>query len=233
MPEQYPRIAVIHHLQQPFLGHAAAPLGPVEEHFGTLPDLDVDGIVSMGGEEAAWEPEYEDELALLREAVAREIPVLGVCLGSQLLARATGGENMRLERRLITWAPLRVIAEDPVLGAIPAGAHALNWNQDGFEPPAGAVEVYARQPGGRAQGFRVGSSAWGVQFHPEVDETALDSWYAGWPELLEPAGVTEERARSLDALHLPGQAALAGAIFGAFARVVAARTGERRDRARA
>jgi GMP synthase (glutamine-hydrolysing) len=214
MPENYPRIAVIHHLHQPFLGHATA-LGPVEEHHGTLPGLDVDGIVSLGGERAAWEG-YDDEIALLREAVERGIPVLGVCLGSQLLARATGGQNMRLEKRLITWAPLEVIAEDPVLGANPRGAHALNWNQDGFEPPPGAVEVYARPAGGRAQGFRVGENAWGVQFHPEVDEAALNSWYAGWPELLAPAGVTEESARALDALHLPHQAALAAAIFGAF-----------------
>ncbi len=109
-----------------------------------------------------------------------------------------------------------MIAEDPVLGHIPPGAHALHWNQDGFEPPPGAVEVYARHAQGRAVGFRVGANAWGVQFHPEVDAAALDRWYAGWPEILEPAGVTEESARAQDALHLPGQAALAAAIFGAF-----------------
>ncbi|HET6550888.1 MAG TPA: gamma-glutamyl-gamma-aminobutyrate hydrolase family protein, partial [Solirubrobacter sp.] len=152
-------IAVVHHLAQPFLGHAAAPLGPVEEHFGTLPDLDgLDGLVSLGGEQAAWDAALEPELELLREAVAREIPVLGVCLGAQLLARAHGGENVRLERRLVTWHPLRVIADDPVLGAIPAGAHGLHWNEDGFEPPPGAVEVYERprraaaSPRGRCSG---------------------------------------------------------------------------------
>ena len=54
MPDTHPRIAVIHHLQQPFLGHAAKPLGPVDEYFDSLPDLDdVDAIVSMGGEDAA------------------------------------------------------------------------------------------------------------------------------------------------------------------------------------
>src|SRR3954447_21977936 len=91
MPEKYPHIAVIHHLRQPFLGHAAAPLGRVQEHFGTLPSLDeVDAIVSLGGEQAAWEPALDAEAELLREAVAREIPVLGVCLGAQLLSRALG-----------------------------------------------------------------------------------------------------------------------------------------------
>src|SRR5687768_18467946 len=94
----YPRIAVIHHLQQPFLGHAAAPLGAVEEHFGgALPDLDgLDGLVSFGGEQEAWDPALAPEVDLIAEAVARELPFLGICLGAQLLARATGGENVRL-----------------------------------------------------------------------------------------------------------------------------------------
>ena len=215
-------IAVIHHLQQPFLGNAEAPLGPVREYFeGTLPDLgEVDGIVSFGGEKDAWDPVYEPERELIREAVAREIPFLGVCLGSQLLAHALGGTVSRLPRRLISWEPITVIADDPILAAIPPGAHALHWNQDGIEPPPGAVEVYARPNGGRAEGFRIGRRAWGVQFHPEVDSPALDGWYAGWGELLEPAGVTLAGARAADARHLPGQAALSTAIFGAFARVV-------------
>lgn len=222
MSPEYPRIAVIHHLQQPFLGHAAAPLGPVEEHFdGELPDLDgLDGLVSFGGEQAAWDPALEPEVALIAEVVARGIPFLGVCLGAQLLARATGGENLRLPRRFVSWEPLTVIADDPVLGAIPPGAHALHFNQDGFEPPAGAVEVYARPDGGRGEGFRVGRAAWGVQFHPEVDQPALDGWYAAWPDSVTEAGTTEEAARAADALHMPHQPALAAALFGGFARAV-------------
>lgn len=217
-------IAVIHHLAQPFLGHAAAPLGPVQEHFGTLPDLDaVDAIVSLGGEQAAWDPALEPELSLLRDAVQREIPVLGVCLGAQLLARAHGGENMRLERRLVAWAPITVLdRDDPVLGAVPPGAHALHWNEDGFEPPPSAVEILQRPRGGRAEGFRIGRLAWGVQFHPEVDETALEGWYREWGDVLAPAGVNEADIRAADARHLPDQAALSAAIFGAFKRVVRA-----------
>jgi GMP synthase-like glutamine amidotransferase len=218
----YPHIAVVHHLQQPFLGNAAAPLGTVREHFGTLPDLDeVDAIVSFGGEKSAWDPEFEAEVELIREAVAREIPFLGVCLGAQLLAHALGGEVSRLERRLVTWAPIEVLADDdPVLSALPADAHALHWNEDGIEPPPGAVEVYARPQGGRAEGVRVGRRRWGVQVHPEVAQGAVDSGYPGWPEALQPAGVTEAGARAADARHLPGQAALSTAIFGAFARLV-------------
>jgi GMP synthase (glutamine-hydrolysing) len=222
MHTNYPRIAVIHHLQQPFLGNAAEPLGEVDEYYnGELPDLDAyDGVVSFGGEQAAWDETFIPEVELIREAVEREIPYLGVCLGSQLLARATGGENVHLPRRLVAWTPLTVIAEDPVLGHVPAAARGLHWNEDGFEPPPHATEIYERPRGGRADGFRVGRLAWGVQFHPEVDAAALDGWYAEWGYVLEPAGVTEPAARAADARHLPAQAALSAAIFGAFARVV-------------
>jgi GMP synthase (glutamine-hydrolysing) len=222
-----PRIAVIHHLQQPFLGNAETPLGPVDEYFGgELPELAAyDGIVSFGGEQAAWDPALEPEVHLIRTAVDREIPFLGVCLGSQLLARATGGENVHLPRRLVTWHPLKVIAEDPVLGTIPRDAHGLHWNEDGFEPPPHAVEVYERPRGGRAEGFRVGRLAWGVQFHPEVDAEALEHWYREWPYALAEGGVAEADIRALDARHLPAQAALSTAIFGAFRRVVTERAG--------
>jgi GMP synthase (glutamine-hydrolysing) len=226
-------IAVIHHLQQPFLGNAAAPLGKVTEYFGgALPELDTTGaIVSFGAEKSAWDPEFAPEVELIREAVAREIPFLGVCLGAQLLAHACGGEVARLPRRLIAWAPIKVLdPADPVLGAIPDRAYALHFNEDGIEPPADAVELLQRPEGGRAEGFRIGRLAWGVQFHPEVDAVALDGWYAEWGELLEPAGTTEAGARKADARHLSGQAALSAAIFGAFARLVRTPTPSRPSR---
>jgi GMP synthase (glutamine-hydrolysing) len=225
----YPRIAVIHHLQQPFLGHAAVPLGAVEEHFGgSLPALDgLDGIVSFGGEDSSWEPQFAPELELIREGVRREIPFLGVCLGAQLLALAHGGEVSRLQRRLVAWVPLTPLThdDDPIVDALPAGAHGLHWNQDGIEPPPAATELLERPQGGRAEAFRIGRLAWGVQFHPELDQPALDGWYAEWSDLLEPAGVTEPDARAADARHMPAQAALSTAIFGAFVRVVRERAG--------
>src|SRR4051812_16162354 len=186
-----PVVAVVHHLERPFLGHA----GPALQAAGVrlderrlrsgdpLPDLDrVDGILALGGEQNALDPSLAGEAALLREATERELPVLGVCLGAQLLAHALGGEVRRLPRRHLAWERLAVLpaaAGDPVLGSLPAGAAGVHWNEDGFSLPPDAVELL-RSPDGTGEGFRVGRRSWGVQFHPELDEPALEGWYARW-----------------------------------------------------
>jgi GMP synthase (glutamine-hydrolysing) len=232
-----PVVAVLHNLTDAFTGHAGPALrsAGVElderrlRHGDPLPAVEeVDGVVALGGEQSvrdiAGDPILQAEAQLLRDAVARRVPVLGVCLGGQLLAHALGGSVARLPRRLVAWTaiePLPAAAGDPVLGLLPAGAMALHWNEDGFEPPPAAVELL-RRPRGTGEGFRYGDRAWGVQFHPEVDPDSLEGWYGtGYQELSE-AGVTEARARAADGLHLPGQRALSEALFGGFARVVAA-----------
>ena len=232
-------IAVLHNLVVPFAGHAGAAMraagAELDERFlregDPLPDLGaVDGIVALGGESSVLDlaelPFLEPELELLRAATERGVPVLGVCLGAQMLAHALGGSVRRLDRRIIAWAPIEPLpaaADDPVVGALPPGAVALHWNEDGFEPPPGAVELL-RRPGLTAEAFRYGDSTWGVQFHPEVHDEGLDSWYRSGYGELSAAGLTEEQARTADALHLPAQRALSDALFGGFAHVVAART---------
>src|SRR5215210_1138931 len=235
-----PVIAVLHHLERPFLGHAGPALRAAGAHLDErllragdpLPALDeVDGTVSLGGEHNALDPGLEAEAALLREATERGVPVLGVCLGAQLLAHAHGGEVGRLPRRHLDWlavAPLPAAAGDPVLGALPPGAAGIHWNEDGFALPAGATELL-RSPAGSAEGFRVGERSWGVQFHPELDEAALDDWYVDWHVALAQAGVEEPDARAADRRHLPGQQALSEAIFGGFAHVAASAAGRVND----
>ena len=229
-----PVVAVIHHLERPFLGHA----GPALEAAGVrlderrlrdgdpLPGLDeVDGIVALGGEQNALDPALQAETTLLRTATEREVPVLGVCLGAQMLAHALGGEVRRLPRRHLAWRrlePTPAAHGDPVLGSLPDGAAGVHWNEDGFSLPPGAVELL-RSPDGTGEAFRAGRRAWGVQFHPELDEPALEHWYERWSYALGEAGVTEADARAADREHMPGQAALSDAIFGGFARVVAGR----------
>jgi GMP synthase-like glutamine amidotransferase len=235
-----PVVACLHNLRNAFTGHAGAALraagAQVDERRlrdgDALPRLEeVDGIVAFGGEQSVLDidrdPLLAAEAALLRDAVGRRVPVLGVCLGGQLLAHALGGEVRRLPEPWLVWTPLVPLpaaAGDPLIEGLPDGAMGLHWNEDGFEPPPGAVELL-RRPGESAEAFRAGDSAWGVQFHPEVDDAALDGWYRDWPDTPAGAGTTAAAARAADALHLPGQRALSEALFGGFARVVAARCG--------
>jgi GMP synthase (glutamine-hydrolysing) len=233
-----PVVAVLHNLEDPFTGHAGPALRAagvdLDERFlragDRLPALaELDGILSFGGEQSVLDidadPTLTAEATLLREAVGACVPVLGVCLGAQLLAHAHGGSVARLPHRMIAWTPidpLPAAAGDPVVGALPSDAFALHWNEDGFEPPPGAVELL-RRPAGTGEAFRFGDQAWGVQFHPEVDAENLEGWYRTGDQQLAEAGVGEAQARAADARHLPGQRALSDALFGGFARAVAAR----------
>jgi len=236
-----PVVAVLHNLQRPFLGHAGPALRAagveLDERFlragDPLPAPDeADGIVVLGGEQTAPDPALGEQAALLREATALGVPVLGVCLGAQLLAHAHGGEVRKLAKRHLDWLelkPLPAAAGDPVLGSLPPGAAGVHWNEDGFALPDEAVELL-RSPAGSGEGFRLGACSWGVQFHPELDDAALDDWYVDWHDALAAAGVTEEDARAADREHLPRQRALSEAIFGGFGRVVARRAAAEGDR---
>ena len=156
------------------------------------------------------------------------MPVLGVCLGAQLLAHAHGGEVRKLARRHLDWLELRPLPAadgDPVLGALPPGAAGIHWNEDGFALPPGRSSCCARPPA-RARASGSGERSWGVQFHPELDEAALERLVrATGTSALGEAGVAEAAARAADREHLPGQRALSEAIFGGFARVAAGARG--------
>ena len=226
-----PVIAVLHHLERPFLGHVAAmrdagaELDERDLRAGDpLPSLDeVDAIVTLGGEQSVREIESYDylvaEASLLRHAILRGVPVLGICLGSQLIAHALGADVRRAAARAVEWRNLVPTAEgtaDPIVGALDLPVPALHWNEDVFDLPTGAVELLER-PGEGVEGFRA-STAWGFQFHPDADAAGLEDWYAH-AEWLEQAGVTEAQARAADAAHLERQAASSRALFRAFAEL--------------
>ena len=228
------RIAVLHHLERPFLGHVAAlrdagaTLDERDLRGGDpLPSLEeVDGIVTLGGEQSVRELASYDylvaETGLLRAAVARDVPVLGICLGSQLLAHALGGSVRLARKRSVEWRNLQPTPEgarDPLVSALDPPVPALHWNQDVFSLPEGAVELL-EAPAEGVEAFRAGARAWGFQFHPDADAVNLDGWYAH-AEWLEEAGLSEADARAADAAHMERQSASSRALFDAFAREVA------------
>jgi GMP synthase-like glutamine amidotransferase len=232
------KLVVLHHLDKAFLGGAADPIRDagleIEERDllrgDPLPAAgEADAIMSLGGDQSVRDLDRYDylraEVELLREETERGTPILGVCLGGQLLAHALGGTVDRLPRRIVQWAPVEKLPDaegDPVIGPLPDPVHALHWNEDGFTLPPGAVELLTRAVPEGADAFRWGESAWGIQFHPEADADALDGWYSD-PVWLAEAGVEQEAAREADRVHLPGQRATAEGIFGGFARYVTSR----------
>jgi GMP synthase (glutamine-hydrolysing) len=238
------RVYVLHHLDDKFLGGAAEPLRAaglevVERDLkrgDALPGLgEADAILSLGGDQSVREIESYDylmaEAELLRQEAERGTPILGVCLGGQLLSHALGGTVDRLSRRVVQWAEVQKLPAadgDPVIGVLPDPVYALHWNEDGFSVPPGAVELLSRATDA-GEAFRWGESAWGIQFHPEADADALEGWYSD-PIWLEEAGVAQEAAREADRVHLPGQRATAEGIFGGFASYVARRRAPARPR---
>jgi GMP synthase (glutamine-hydrolysing) len=190
---------------------------------------EVAGAVVMGGpmnvDEVERFPALAAEREWLAEAVRRELPVLGICLGAQLLARALGAEVRAGEGPELGFAPVEVSdPDDPVLGGLAPSTDVLHWHGDVFDLPAGAQSL-ASSAQTEHQAFRAGN-AWGVLFHPEADFALVEAWLAV-PEMIEAAVA----ALGNDGVHaLPERAAAVEPAlvertapgFEAFARFVAA-----------
>jgi GMP synthase (glutamine-hydrolysing) len=128
----------------------------------------------------AWLPE---EIAWLENLMAQRRPVLGICLGVQLLARAAGAEVRRLDEPEIGWIDVELTgagAEDPVLSSMPRRFPGLVWHHYTYDLPDGAVELARTDR--TTQAFRLGDACWGVQFHPEVTALQLDRWIADFED---------------------------------------------------
>jgi GMP synthase-like glutamine amidotransferase len=177
-----------------------------------------DLIVTLGSEVAAFDdsvPWIAREQRLLREAFDTDVPVLGICFGSQSLARALGGRALRAERSEIGW--IEIESSDPSL--VPTGPW-LQWHHDTFTPPAGAT-VLAHSPAG-PQAYTIGRSL-GVQFHPEVTPEIVADWIAGSRDELEREHVDADRmladARALDAENRARAIGLFDAFLDRVARI--------------
>jgi GMP synthase (glutamine-hydrolysing) len=150
---------------------------------------EVAGAVVMGGpmnvDEVGRFPALAVEREWLAEAVRLELPLLGICLGAQLLARALGAEVRPGEGPEIGFAPVEVgVADDPVLGGLAPSTEVLHWHGDVFDLPDGAQPL-ASSAQTEHQAFRLGN-AWGSLFHPEADFALVEAWLAV-PEMIEEA----------------------------------------------
>jgi len=143
-----------------------------------------DLIVSLGSEFAAFDdakPFVPREATLMRKAIDDDVPVLGLCFGGQMLARALGAEVFRGERAEIGWLPVR--STDPDL--VPDGPW-FQWHFDSFTLPPGATLIAESDVG--PQAFVAGRSL-GLQFHPEVTTQIMDDWVRAYRHELDGDGV--------------------------------------------
>ncbi len=170
-----------------------------------------DAIMVFGGamhpDQDGEHPWLADEADFIREAVDHEVPLFGVCLGAQLIARAMGARVGPATTPEVGWHAVDVNEAgraDPVLGVLPERIDAFQWHYYGFDLPAGA-ELLAENDAAR-QGYRLGERTWGVQFHPEVTRHMLDFWFVeGEAELPDPVVVRAETEAFLGAWNEHGR----------------------------
>jgi GMP synthase-like glutamine amidotransferase len=184
----------------------------------------VDGLIFMGGPMSVNDdlPYIRKELRLIEEAVAQGKPVLGVCLGSQLIAKALGARVYKNAVKEIGWYPVRfteAAGDDRLFAGLNGPELVFHWHGETFDlPPAAAL--LASSEACRHQAFRVGANVYGLQFHLEVTPEMIADWCTQDAN----CGDMREIERTIDpgcnAARLPE---LSGQIFGRWCDLLGAR----------
>jgi GMP synthase (glutamine-hydrolysing) len=140
------------------------------------------GLIVLGGpmnvDEVDRYPFLAEEVGWIRQAISADLPVLGICLGSQLLAKANGARVYPNPVKEIGWYPIEwtaAAADDSLLAGCARSPYVFQWHGDTFDLPHGAT-LLATSPLCRHQAFRIGNSAYGLQFHIEVNAEIIALW---------------------------------------------------------
>ena len=181
------------------------------------------GLIVMGGPEAVYQldryPYLRAEIALIENALKAGRPVLGVCLGSQLLAAALGANVRRAAHKEIGWYPVRLRPEakdDRLLRGVPEEFVACHWHSDIFDLPAGAVALASSELT-ELQGFRYGDNAWGLLFHAEMTQRIVAALVSEFGEGLKRVGIDGDEILASAPRHLAGLSKIAETIFSRWA----------------
>ena len=180
--------------------------------------LAADLLVVLGGPIGAYEehlyPFLEQELRHIRQRLEQGKPVLGICLGAQLMARALGADVAPMGVKEIGYAPLSVTAnaQSALLSPLD-NLPVLHWHGDRFAIPDGATHL-ARSSLCDNQAFMAGPHALAFQFHPEVSAVALEGWLVGHACELAQAGIDPRELRRQAALYSPALANAAQQVIG-------------------
>lgn len=187
---------------------------------------DAGGLIVMGGPMGVYEqdhyPHLKDELRLIESALAAGKPILGVCLGSQLLAQVLGARVTKGPRKEIGWSPIQLsdaAFKDRLWSGAPRELTVLHWHGDVFELPAGAVNL-ARSELTPHQAFRCGDRAYGLLFHLEMTEEMAAEMAATFGDELREAGGEASRFEAESAINCESIESVGETVFTRWARLV-------------
>jgi GMP synthase (glutamine-hydrolysing) len=189
------------------------------------PELaDFDAFVVFGGSMSSLRDDVHPYLArerdMLAEALRLGMPTLGVCLGGQLLAQASGASVRLAPEPEVGFKPIALTAEgrgDPIASTFLDGTTAFEWHEDEFDLPDGAT-LLATGERGSVQAYRIGSAV-GIQFHPEIDAEEIESWIQeSGDDLTSKWGRRPDEFREETRREIAGHNERGRAFFRAFAR---------------
>ncbi|TLS65675.1 type 1 glutamine amidotransferase [Mariprofundus erugo] len=141
----------------------------------------MDGIVIMGGPQSANDSHLcyiRDELQWLAARIDEGLPMIGICLGAQLMAKASGAHILRSPVRELGWFPVyrtMATATDPLFSAMTDGQVVFQWHGETFSI-SDSMTLLATHPDVPAQAFRLGQAQYGLQFHIEIDAAVIEQW---------------------------------------------------------
>lgn len=211
-------------------GCAVQPLNTYDANVRWPSLSQVQGVVVMGGPMSVYRPKQypwiPKELVLLQDAVRRRMPILGVCLGAQMLSAALGGRVTQAPQKEIGWYPLMREPDadgDPLFEAFGQTETVFQWHGDTFSLPKGAVRL-ASSPLCPEQAFRYHDNVYGLQFHVEVSEAMIRAWMrnpGNRTELAALKGVIDPMAiRRQSPQHIERLGTLSRHVAATFAKMV-------------
>ncbi len=238
---QQPRLIVLQHVGCETLGSIEFALRQSGLRFDYVRTFDGDkvpstledacGLIIMGGPMSVYEedryPHLRDECKLIESTLSGNKPVLGVCLGSQLLAHVLGAKVYAGQRKEIGWYPVslsRSAATDALWSGVPSTFTAYHWHGDIFDLPPNC-ELLASSAMTPHQAFRHGANAYGMLFHMEVTRPLIETMTDSFADELRETGISGARIRQQAEDFLPSLDRIGQTVFGRWATMAAAGSG--------